>query len=235
MTDKALAASADPSPDTLLKQAILGARASAETGHAASAGRRSAKSRRSPAHTARIALTADGECRREPSTAAAASSIGAYQQATLWPGESVLSGGRSARQRAVAGALAQLLGAGTDVTTSNVLVIEVKEKGCDDSGYNGQPRLSQGACAVTGYLARAQGLVRTRAVEKAGTAVGLAARLGASDADFDRDCATVLADLERLRTWTSEDPADRRFLLLDLRISGDVIAPYQQEIIRVNS
>ncbi|MCM3779526.1 thiamine pyrophosphate-binding protein [Microbacterium hydrocarbonoxydans] len=45
----------------------------------------------------------------------------------------------------------------------------------------------------------------------------------------------TLPDLERLRTWASEDPADRRFLLLDLRISGDVIAPYQQEIIRVNS
>lgn len=45
----------------------------------------------------------------------------------------------------------------------------------------------------------------------------------------------TLGDLERLRTWAAETPADRRFLLLDLRISGDVIAPYQQEIIRVNS
>ncbi|QNA92103.1 thiamine pyrophosphate-binding protein [Microbacterium sp. Se63.02b] len=45
----------------------------------------------------------------------------------------------------------------------------------------------------------------------------------------------TLADLDRLATWTAEDPASRRFLLLDLRISGDVIAPYQQEIIRVNS
>jgi thiamine pyrophosphate-dependent acetolactate synthase large subunit-like protein len=45
----------------------------------------------------------------------------------------------------------------------------------------------------------------------------------------------TLADLDRLSTWTQEDPATRRFLLLDLRISGDVIAPYQQEIIRVNS
>lgn len=44
-----------------------------------------------------------------------------------------------------------------------------------------------------------------------------------------------LADLDRLATWSAEDPAERRFLLLDLRISGDVIAPYQQEIIRVNS
>ncbi|MFJ4253255.1 thiamine pyrophosphate-binding protein [Microbacterium sp. NPDC090003] len=45
----------------------------------------------------------------------------------------------------------------------------------------------------------------------------------------------TLADLDRLGSWADEDPATRRFLLLDLRISGDVIAPYQQEIIRVNS
>lgn len=45
----------------------------------------------------------------------------------------------------------------------------------------------------------------------------------------------TLADLDRLADWTREDPSTRRFLLLDLRISGDVIAPYQQEIIRVNS
>jgi len=45
----------------------------------------------------------------------------------------------------------------------------------------------------------------------------------------------TLSDLDRLRSWTAEDPATRRFLVLDLRISGDVIAPYQQEIIRVNS
>jgi acetolactate synthase-1/2/3 large subunit len=44
-----------------------------------------------------------------------------------------------------------------------------------------------------------------------------------------------LADLDRLSTWAAEDPAERRFLVLDLRISGDVIAPYQREIIRVNS
>lgn len=47
--------------------------------------------------------------------------------------------------------------------------------------------------------------------------------------------ARTLADLDRLGSWAAEDPSDRRFLLLDLRISGDIIAPYQQEIIRVNS
>lgn len=45
----------------------------------------------------------------------------------------------------------------------------------------------------------------------------------------------TLSDLDRLASWADEDAATRRFLLLDLRISGDVIAPYQQEIIRVNS
>lgn len=44
-----------------------------------------------------------------------------------------------------------------------------------------------------------------------------------------------LADLERLRTWSQEPVEDRRFLVLDLRISGTVIAPYQEEVIRLNS
>ena len=44
-----------------------------------------------------------------------------------------------------------------------------------------------------------------------------------------------LADLERLASWVAEPAASRPFLLLDLRISTSVIAPYQQEIIRVNS
>jgi acetolactate synthase-1/2/3 large subunit len=45
----------------------------------------------------------------------------------------------------------------------------------------------------------------------------------------------TLDDLARLEEWTRVPASDRPFLLLDLRISGAVIAPYQQEIIRVNS
>ena len=46
----------------------------------------------------------------------------------------------------------------------------------------------------------------------------------------------TLDDLDALAPWAAEHAAsDRPFLLLDCRISGDVIAPYQQEIIRVNS
>ncbi|WP_345001450.1 thiamine pyrophosphate-dependent enzyme, partial [Tsukamurella soli] len=45
----------------------------------------------------------------------------------------------------------------------------------------------------------------------------------------------TLADLDRLATWAAEDPATRPFLLLDLRVSPAVVAPYQQEILRANS
>ncbi len=45
----------------------------------------------------------------------------------------------------------------------------------------------------------------------------------------------TLDDLDRLATWAAEDEASRRFLVLDCRISGEVVAPYQREIIRVNS
>lgn len=45
----------------------------------------------------------------------------------------------------------------------------------------------------------------------------------------------TLADLDRLAEWTATDASARPFLLLDCRVSTSVIAPYQQEIIRVNS
>ena len=45
----------------------------------------------------------------------------------------------------------------------------------------------------------------------------------------------TLADLEALAEWAARPADERPFLLLDLRISGAVIAPYQEEIIRVNS
>lgn len=44
-----------------------------------------------------------------------------------------------------------------------------------------------------------------------------------------------LDDLDRLATWAAEPVDARPFLLLDCRISGRVIAPYQHEIIAVNS
>jgi thiamine pyrophosphate-dependent acetolactate synthase large subunit-like protein len=45
----------------------------------------------------------------------------------------------------------------------------------------------------------------------------------------------TLDDLSRLAAWAAEPAETRRFLVLDCRISGEIVAPYQQEIIRVNS
>jgi thiamine pyrophosphate-dependent acetolactate synthase large subunit-like protein len=44
-----------------------------------------------------------------------------------------------------------------------------------------------------------------------------------------------LADLERLATWTSEQAGERRFLVLDCRVSPRVVAPYLEEVLRANS
>jgi len=59
---------------------------------------------------------------------------------------------------------------------------------------------------------------------------GLARAVGAEGVVVER-----LSDLDRLAEWAATPARERPFLLLDLRISGDVIAPYQHEVIRVNS
>lgn len=59
---------------------------------------------------------------------------------------------------------------------------------------------------------------------------GLARAVGAEGVVVRR-----LADLDRLAEWAAVAASDRPFLLLDLRVSTHVIAPYQQEILRVNS
>ena len=46
---------------------------------------------------------------------------------------------------------------------------------------------------------------------------------------------TSIDDLDRLASWAAEPVDERRFLVLDCRVSTQVIAPYQQEIVRVNS
>jgi acetolactate synthase-1/2/3 large subunit len=44
-----------------------------------------------------------------------------------------------------------------------------------------------------------------------------------------------LSDLDRLASWATEDAGTRRFLVLDCRVSGEVVAPYQEEIARANA
>lgn len=87
----------------------------------------------------------------------------------------------AARHRAVTAGLAGLLGARTAITATDVAVQEARGAQCQQYG---PVRMSQGECAVTGYVATISGSVRTTAVEKVGTAAGLALRLGARDAQL---------------------------------------------------
>ena len=59
---------------------------------------------------------------------------------------------------------------------------------------------------------------------------GLAAAVGAEGV-----VVRTLDDLERLRAWAATPASERPFLLLDCRITHQVISPYQEEVIRVNS
>ncbi|MBF4561589.1 thiamine pyrophosphate-binding protein [Microbacterium sp. VKM Ac-2870] len=75
-----------------------------------------------------------------------------------------------------------------------------------------------------------QGLAREPMLIPEVNFAGLADSVGANGV-----VVRTLADLEVLASWAAIPASERPFLLLDCRISGDVIAPYQQEIIRVNS
>ncbi|MEN2736849.1 thiamine pyrophosphate-binding protein [Microbacterium sp. X-17] len=77
-----------------------------------------------------------------------------------------------------------------------------------------------------GLKGLAQGPMRIPEVDFA----GLGAAVGAEGV-----VVRTPEDLEALAHWTARPAAERPFLVLDLRISGDVVAPYQEEIIRVNS
>jgi len=72
------------------------------------------------------------------------------------------------------------LGPQAVITNSNLVVIEARDPSCKTQ--YGQAGLSEGSCAIVGYLASSEAEVRTSSVGKAATAVGLASRLGARDA-----------------------------------------------------
>lgn len=75
-----------------------------------------------------------------------------------------------------------------------------------------------------------QGLARDPMLIPEVDFAGLATAVGARGVEVRR-----LADLDVLDEWRALPASDRPFLVLDCRISGEIIAPYQEEIIRVNS
>jgi uncharacterized protein YggE len=67
-----------------------------------------------------------------------------------------------------------------DPRTSDIKISPAKGSDCNDDRYDREDdRLSNGACAIVGYVATQDITVRTSAVKDSGTMVGLAARGGA--------------------------------------------------------
>lgn len=87
-----------------------------------------------------------------------------------------------AKQKAIIGGVGGLLHGAAQISNSNLVVIAVRGPECRNNDFNQQPRFDEGPCAVIGYLATIQGTIRTPQIGEAGTAVGLASRLGARDA-----------------------------------------------------
>lgn len=86
-----------------------------------------------------------------------------------------------AKQQAILGGLATLGDGRMQIRTGEVSLNEARAGDCN-SDDDDKVRLSTGKCAVTGYVAQVSVTVRMGSVKDAGTAVGLAARLGASNA-----------------------------------------------------
>ena len=107
----------------------------------------------------------------------------------------------ASKQEAIVAGVSGLLGRDTQLSSGEVSIIETRSLQCDGPGnVNNRPRLSEGPCAITGYVASLQGTGRTRAVDKAGTAAGLAARLGARDARVQGFQLSDPADAQRRAT-----------------------------------
>lgn len=100
------------------------------------------------------------------------------------------------KHQAIVNELRSFLGRDALLSSGDVSVTEARSDKCDtDDEDSARPRLSEGDCAVTGYIATLRGAARTGAVDRAGTAVGVTVRLGARDARIQgfslRDPATA--------------------------------------------
>ncbi|MEO5774942.1 MAG: SIMPL domain-containing protein [Sphingomicrobium sp.] len=91
----------------------------------------------------------------------------------------------AARQKAIAGALGNLLSGDAVLTTGDLAINAVPGANCRRNEDDDDPKLSEGPCAIAGYVAKIGATINTSQVLKAGTAVGLASRLGARNAHLD--------------------------------------------------
>lgn len=90
-----------------------------------------------------------------------------------------------AKQKAIAGAVTGLSSEPVQITNGSVNVRVSRSPSCQNQDYGPGPQLSTGPCAVLGYVARMDVTVRLMP-KVAGTAAGLASRLGAEQANIQR-------------------------------------------------
>ena len=83
-----------------------------------------------------------------------------------------------------------------EVQTGSVTIAQTRSSDCRDDDYRSR-QLSTGACAVTGRVASITTTIIIHSVKDAGTAVGLAGRLGASDASIEHFGLSDDADASR--------------------------------------
>lgn len=89
----------------------------------------------------------------------------------------------TAAESRIDGAL-RSIDAAADPRTSEVKVAAVRSNDCKEREY-GPVQLSTGACAIAGYVATQSATVLTRAVNDAGTMVGIISRAGGLDPSID--------------------------------------------------
>lgn len=125
-----------------------------------------------------IAVTGSGTAQTPPDTATLTFTVrgeGATPDAA--------TSAMAAQQKAVIQGI-RSLDREVEVQTGSVTIAETRSAGCRGD-YGQDKQLSTGACAVTGRVASISTTIVMHSVKDAGTAVGLAGRLGASDAAIE--------------------------------------------------
>lgn len=112
------------------------------------------------------------------------------------------------KRGAINDGLAKLLGTALPLRTGELSIKEARDTSCERD--DDQPRLSTGACAIRGYVATLDGSVRISPVRDAGTALGLAGRLGASNPQLANFRLLDPADAQRRAEAAAIEDAYRR-------------------------
>lgn len=123
-------------------------------------------------------------------------------------------------QRTVENGLRGFLGGTAEITNSQLVVIEVRDPSCKND--QNRPMLSEGECAIVGYLATSETDVTTPNIAKAGTAVGLAGRLGARDARLQGFDLRDTADAQRRAMTLAVQDARQQAQVLATAAGGHV-------------